>query len=126
MAFVIHLAIMSILLACNMYAIKSTRKLLTLIRVIQIPRTMHHNTSERIKNELAGYVPKPCGQLLPCHFCKNRTCVVSTNLLFDFQTMIMMMVGICLFFCYDDIDGLTAEYFISEHFLFDPAGILWA
>ena len=43
------------------------------------------NASERIKNELAGYVPKPCRQLLPCHVHKIRTCLVSTNLLVDFR-----------------------------------------
>ena len=80
------------------------------------------NASERIKNELAGYVPKPCGQLLPCHVCKIRTCLVSTNSLVDLQTMVMIMVGICLFFRFDDLDGLTAEYFIPEQFVFDPAG----
>ena len=55
------------------------------------------NVSERIKNELAGYVPKPCGQLLPCHVFKIRTYLVSTNSLVDLQTIVMIMVGICLF-----------------------------
>jgi hypothetical protein len=46
-AFITHLAIMSILLACNMYALQSTRKLLTLTRVIPTPRTMHdYNASD--------------------------------------------------------------------------------
>ena len=79
------------------------------------------NASERHKNELAGCVPKPCGQLLPCHVCKIRTCLVSTNSLVDLQTMVMIMVGICLFFHFDDLDGLTAEYYIPEQFVFDPA-----
>jgi hypothetical protein len=83
---------------------------------------MFINASERIKNELAGYVPKPCGQLLPCHVCKIRTCLMSTNFLVDLQTLVMIMVGICLFFGFDDLDGLTAEYFIPEQFVFNPAG----
>ena len=78
------------------------------------------NASERIKNELAGYVPKPCGQLLPCHVHKIRTCLVSTDSLVDLQTMVMM-VGIYLIFHFDDLDCLTAEYFIPEQFVFDPA-----
>ena len=79
------------------------------------------NASERIKNELAGYVPKPCGQLLPCHVHKIRTCLVSTNSLVDLQTMVMTIIGICLFFRFDDLDGLAVDSFIPEQFVFDPA-----
>ena len=43
------------------------------------------NTSERIRNDLAGYVLGPCGQLLPCNVCKIQTYLVSTNFLFDLQ-----------------------------------------
>ena len=80
------------------------------------------NASERMKNEPAGYVNKPCGQLLPCHVRKIRTCLVSTYLLVYLQTVIMIMVGICLFFCFNDLDSLTAKYFIPQQFVFDPAG----
>ena len=71
---------------------------------------------------MAGYVPKPCGQLLPCHVCKIRKYLVSTNSLVDLQAMVIIMVGICLFFYFDDFDSLTAKYFIPEQFGFDPAG----
>ena len=33
-----------------------------------------------------------------------------------------MMVGIYLFFCFDDLDGLAVNSFILEQFVFDPAG----
>jgi hypothetical protein len=38
--------------------------------------------------------------------------------------MVMIMVGVCLFFRFDDLDGLTAKYFIPEQFVFDSAGNL--
>ena len=34
----------------------------------------------------------------------------------------MIMVAICLFLCFDDLDGLAIEHFIPEQFVFDPAG----
>ena len=80
------------------------------------------NASDRIKNELARYVSKPCQQLPPCHVNKIRACLVSTNFPFNLQTMLMMIVGICLFFCFDDLNGLAVKHFIPEHFVFDPAG----
>jgi hypothetical protein len=36
--------------------------------------------------------------------------------------MVMIMVAICLFFRFDDLDGMTIEHFIPEQFVFDPAG----
>ena len=52
------------------------------------------NASEKITNELVGYVPKPHGQLLPYHVCKIRIWLVSTNLL-----VYLEMVGImCMAF----------------------------
>ena len=47
---------------------------------------------------------------------------MSSSSLVDIQTMVIMMVGICLLFCFDDLDGLAVDYFIPEQFVFDPAG----
>ena len=47
---------------------------------------------------------------------------MSTISIVDLQTMVMMIVGICLFFCFDDLDGLAFDYFIPEQFVFDIAG----
>ena len=66
-------------------------------------------------------MPKPYGQLLSCHVCKSRTGLVSTNSFLDLQTMEMIMVGINLFFHFDDIDGLAVHSFIPEQFVLDPA-----
>ena len=45
-AFVAHLIIKSILLACNVYAIQSSRKLLLLTMVIPTPRGVHNRASD--------------------------------------------------------------------------------
>ena len=47
---------------------------------------------------------------------------MSSNSLVELQTMVMITVAICLFFCFDDLDGMTIECFIPEQFVFDPAG----
>jgi hypothetical protein len=36
--------------------------------------------------------------------------------------MVMIMVAICLFFHFDDLDSMTIEHFIPKQFVFDPAG----
>ena len=36
--------------------------------------------------------------------------------------MVMILVAICLFFCFNDLDGMTIEHFIPEQFVSDPAG----
>ena len=61
-------------------------------------------------------------QLLPCNVHKIRTCLLSSNSLVDLQTMVMTMVTICLFFSINDLYSMTIEHFISEQFVFDPAG----
>ena len=77
---------------------------------------------ERSRNKLSGYVSQPCGQLLSCNVHKMQTCLLSSNLLVDLQTMVM--VAICLFFCFNDLDGMTIEHFILKQFVFDPAGYI--
>ena len=36
--------------------------------------------------------------------------------------MVVIMVAKCLFFCFNDLDGMTIEQFIPKQFVFDPAG----
>ena len=36
--------------------------------------------------------------------------------------MVMIMVAICLFLRFNDLDSMAVEHFIPEQFVFDPAG----
>ena len=73
---------------------------------------------------MSGYVSQLCGQLLLCNVCKICTCLLSSKLLVDLQTMVMIMAAICLFFCFDDLDSITIKHFIPKQFVFDPAEIV--
>jgi hypothetical protein len=71
---------------------------------------------------LVALVSETCGQLLSCNVHKIQTCLLSSNSLVDLQTMFMIMVAICLFFRFNDLDSMTIEHFILKQFVFDPAG----
>ena len=84
--------------------------------------TIFVSACRKISIERLGYVSTPCGQLLPMLVRSLRTHLLSSNSLVDLQTMTTLMISICLFLRFDDIEGLMISAFQPEHFVFDGFG----